>query len=451
MSGRRIASGLRIGLAYLRARRAPRFESRAALEHWQDGRVRRHLDYVLPRSPYYRSLFAGRGIEEWRTAPVTDKRAMMAHFDRFNTVGVGKQEALAVAREAERSRDFRPSLRGLTVGLSSGTSGAYSLFLSSPRENDDFVGTALARLLRGSPFRSQRIAFLHRADSNLYGGLATGRLSYRFFDLLTGLERHCADLEAFDPTVLIGPPFALRRLGEALRAGRLRLRPRELVSVAEVLEDREREAIAADFGAPVGQAYVATEGFVAATCARGSLHVNEDLLVVQREWLDRERGRFVPVLTDFRRRVQPILRYRLDDVLVEGAGGCGCGSPFAVLERVEGRCDDVLVLPSERGSGSVWIFPDFVRRAVGAAFPGLRDYRVVQETPDRMLVELAAEEGSAEAAQAAVTAALAGLFRTSECAVPGLRFEPLADARATSKERRVQRAFEVDWRRPEAR
>ena len=47
----------------------------------------------------------------------------------------------------------------------------------------------------------------------------------------------------------------------------------------------------------------------------GTLHLNEDIVYIEREYLDDRR--FVPVVTDLERKAQPIIRYRLNDILVE--------------------------------------------------------------------------------------------------------------------------------------
>ena len=440
---KRLLATLRVGSAYWNARRR-RFSSRAALEAWQDRRVQAHLRHVMPRSDYYQQLFHGRSLCDWRDFPTTDKQAMMANFGRFNTLGVGRGEALEAAQQAERTRDFRPTLRGATVGLSSGTSGNAALFLSSTRENCEFIGTALAKLLRDNPFAKHRIAFFHRAHSNLYRGIDSGRIRYAFFDLMEDLEQHFTRLEELSPTLVIGPPFVLRHLGEAKSDQRLQIAPTGILSVAEVLDDADRAQIAADFGVPVDQAYVATEGFIAATCARGSLHVNEDILVMQREWLDREAGRFVPIITDFRRRVQPIIRYRLDDVLVDGKSGCDCGSPFAVLERIDGRCDDVLVFKARGGQQLRRVFPDFVRRAVYLASNNIRDYRVSQDAVDSVVVEMDVDTNDREVEYRAVLASLQETLEQLDCEAPQFVCRPLAPSHTRDKVRRVVRNFRTD-------
>lgn len=76
-------------------------------------------------------------------SPIIDKEVMMEHFDTLNTVHISKKEAFHVAFEAEKTRNFSPTIRNITVGLSSGTSGNRGVF-SFPRKNKR---CGLARLL----------------------------------------------------------------------------------------------------------------------------------------------------------------------------------------------------------------------------------------------------------------------------------------------------------------
>ncbi len=90
--------------------------------------------------------------------------------------------------------------------------------------------------------------------------------------------------------------------------------------MAEVLDPLDRQRIEAAFAVRVEQIYQATEGFLGATCEHGVIHLNEEFLIVEREWVDEARTRFVPVITDLYRSSQPIIRYRLNDVLVPRRG-----------------------------------------------------------------------------------------------------------------------------------
>jgi len=227
-------SAVRLAATYWSYRHR-KFSSREALESWQDRKTRDHLRFVVKHSRYYRELFERSNLGDWRSLPITDKRSMMANFDSFNTLGIRAEQAMTVARTAEETRNFRPKIGDTTVGLSSGTSGNGALFLSSSRENSEFIAAAVAKLMRGNPLARQRIAFFHRAHSNLYQDLDTGRLRHQFFDLSDQLESHFSRLKEFAPTLIIGPPYALCQLGVAKSAGRLIVSPRGLLSVAETL------------------------------------------------------------------------------------------------------------------------------------------------------------------------------------------------------------------------
>lgn len=365
---------------YFAARRAfTRWRNRAELKAWQERQARWHLERVAACSPYFGKLRDHLGTNRWRDWPTTNKAEMMSHFDNWNTAGVRLDEAFRMALEAERTRDFTPTLRGITVGLSSGTSGTRGLFLASASERRLWAGTLLARVLRGTLLNEHRAALFLRADSPLYQTVGSRRFRFEFFDLMQPLEDQWHRLQALRPTILAAPPGVLRRLATLPNADHLLAPPAILLSVADVLDETERALIKRGFHIDPGQLYQATEGFLAATCPHGRLHWNEDAVIIEKEWLDAARTRFTPIITDFRRFTQPIIRYRLNDVIVADQGSpCPCGSIFETFAAIEGRCDDALQLPALGGSASVTVFPDFVRRSMILALPEGLDYTVTQ-------------------------------------------------------------------------
>lgn len=438
-------SRLAILWSYLATRHRPRFRSRESLEGWQDRMVQRHLRRVLPASDYYRELFEDAGTDRWREAPTTDKAAMMAEFDRLNTVGVQRDLALEAALEAEDSRDFTPTVGGVTVGLSSGTSGSRGVFLASPAERSRWAGTILAKTLPGSLLfgPQHRIAFFLRANSNLYTTVGSRRVRFEFFDLLRPVEDHLARLDALAPTVLVAPPSMLRMLSEAQGAEALHVAPAKVISVAEVLDPLDALHIARAFGDPVHQIYQATEGLLGTTCCHGTLHLSEDGLVIQREYLDTERTRFTPVITDFRRRSQPILRYRLDDVLVLRPTPCPCGSVMTALDCVEGRADDLFYLPRTEGGPLRPVFPDFVRRSIIAASDAIEAYGVRQVAADAVELFLRVRPGATrDEVRAAALRSLDALWSRLGCTVPAVRFVDDWARGGMKKLKRIERTFD---------
>jgi len=425
---------------YARTRHGRRFSSRHALEAWQDRQVQALLARILPRSPFYRRQFGALPLAEWRRLPLLDKASMMANFDDLNTVGIRAEQAMAIALEAERSRNFSPTIGTITVGLSSGTSGNRGLFLVSPRERYAWAGHILARLLPGTLLDRYRIAFFLRANSNLYASVSSSRIRFEYHDLLDPLPSHLERLQTFHPDILVAPPSMLRLLAECRSRGQLEIAPSRLVSVAEVLDPLDEAAIRRSFALPVHQVYQCTEGFLAATCPEGTLHLNEDRVVIQKEIVDAEARKFIPIVTDFTRTTQPIIRYRLNDLLTERREPCACGSAFTALEAIEGRCDDIFIWPALAG-GSREVFPDFIRRAVMLASEDIQEYRCRQVAPDRVEVAFRAPE----AERARIEGRLAETFRELGerlgCRSPELHFTAYAFEPGDRKLRRVERAF----------
>lgn len=376
-------------LSYWRTRRLA-FASRAQLERYQQEQLAVFAERLGAASAYF-APYAALPLQQW---PQMDKALMIAQFDRMNTAGLTFDAALAAALAAESSRDFSPLLQTvagqITVGLSSGTSSQRAVFAVSEREKAQWAGVMLAKALPDGLFCGERVALFLRANSNLYTAVRTPWLAFSFFDLFQPFAALTDALVAYRPTVIVAPAQVLRQLALAVIAGELLLAPKKVISVAEVLEPQDRALIVEAFG-QVHEIYQATEGFLASTCVRGVLHLNEEYLHVEPLWLDAERRRFVPLITDFTRFTQPVVRYRLDDILVARAQPCACGRVTRALQRIEGRCDDMLSLPAAAvtdnaaGTGNtVAVFADVVSRALAQALPRDADYRLIQQGDSRL-------------------------------------------------------------------
>ena len=275
-----------------------------------------------------------------------------------------------------------------------------------------------------------RVALFLRAGGGLYEAAGKARVQFRWFDLMRPLAEHRSSLAQFNPTVLVAPPPVLQELASSGSGPGLR----KVVSCAETLDALDRVALDRAWGRRVHEVYQATEGFIGATDPAGVLRLNEDLMVVEREWQDEARTRFVPVITDFRRTTQPMIRHRLEDVLIVQPGREG--DIFTGLAAVEGRCEDSLWAVGPDGRQQV--FGDLVVRALlGAA--EVRDFRVRQVERDRIMVAL---EPSGETVRMAVAEALQRLWRNRGAPV-GVAFEPMPDGETRGAKRRRIRQ---EWR-----
>lgn len=403
--------------------------STAELIAHQDRKVAGFRKSVLSKSPYYAALAHAPLVE----LPIMDKPSSLAAFDSINTVGLGYDTAMSVALEAERNRDFAPTVNGVTVGLSSGTSGKRGVFLASRSERLRWAGVMLAKALPRSILVPHRIAFFLRANSNLYTTLRRGRhLAFDFYDLTVPVSDHVRTLNACPPDVLTAPASILKALAEQAVKGNLAISPIRIYSVAEVLEPGDAEFISQAFGQPVHQIYQCTEGFLGISQADGKIRLNEEYLIVEKEWIDRKAGRFVPIITDFTRTTQPVVRYRLDDVLVEDLDD---PSPFTVLKAVEGRQDDILYFRSS--SGSVPIYGDSTRQAIAASRIEYDDYRIIQSADGSLNMQFTPSLDFAQ--RCAAREAVSALAHRHGAQPPDIDFDILPPREPMSKFRRIMR------------
>ncbi|NIK75185.1 putative adenylate-forming enzyme [Paenibacillus castaneae] len=423
--------------------RRNRWRSREELEAWQQLKVKSFLKGIRRKSKFYGQYYKDLPLDNWRIWKTTNKAIMMEQFDLLNTAGITKKEAFEIAIRAERERDFSSQLKGVTVGLSSGTSGNRGIFLVSEEERAAWAGTVLAKVLPGSLLSKHRIAFFLRADSNLYQTVHSRRLQFQFYDMIKPLQEQIEKLNLLQPTILVAPPSMLRFLSEAKLQGTLLIAPIKVISVAEVLEPIDKRYIEEAFQTSLHQVYQCTEGFLAASCEHGTLHLNEDILVIQREYIDATRRIFTPIITDFSRLTQPIIRYRLNDMLTESEKPCPCGSVFTAIESVGGRMDDLFFGLHDQTNHRIPIFPDFIRRAVMMSSDRILEYKIVQLSETELVAALRID-GEEESVKDALTGQLRSLFAEIQCKAAHVRFVPYRSQSGLQKLRRIERRYAVE-------
>ncbi|WP_394184858.1 F390 synthetase-related protein [Metabacillus halosaccharovorans] len=421
---------------YLLSKHVRRFSSREAIQVYQNKKIKKHLAFVLKHSPFYQNYYQNHHLE-WETLPVISKREMMDHFDELNTAGITKKEAFQLAAKAEKTRDFSPNIDNVSIGLSSGTSGNRGLFLVSEKESAIWAGEVLAKLLPGSLMDEHKIAFFLRANNNLYESTKSSKISFHFFDLVEDLKTHQNRLHELKPTIIIAPPSMLRMIAEWKGNNLIDITPGKIISVAEVLEDVDKTFIEEIFQQTLHQVYQATEGFLATTCSHGVLHMNEDIIAIQKEYLDKEKGIFVPIITDFTRRTQPLIRYRLNDVLIERKTPCPCGSHFLALERIDGRCDDIFHGVHEQTGKKHMLFPDFIRRAIMLSSDDILEYKVTQK--ELFLIDIKLKvKNEKSVAEAMVIQELEKLWKENMLVLPKFTFTVYDLLASDRKRKRIE-------------
>ncbi|MBN2215514.1 MAG: phenylacetate--CoA ligase family protein [Bacteroidales bacterium] len=93
--------------------------------------------------------------------------------------------------------------------------------------------------------------------------------------------------------------------------------------------------------------YWSTEGNIGLSCPEGSLHVDEDTVIVEVDNVN-EEGVGDLLLTNLYSYDFPIIRYPLGDKIKLSDNFCKCGRKTKVIEKIEGRSGDFFSRPNGR-------------------------------------------------------------------------------------------------------
>ena len=403
--------------------------SRGRLEAHQERSLQRLRAHAYAHSPFYQRFHAGLTDRPLAELPVLTKTRVMEHFDELVTDRAIRRAE--VERHLAALQGDERYLDRYWVNATSGSTGQRGIFLF---DRSAWLGV-LATFARAHDWTGMRAGLLHRMKTAEVASSAPWHLSARVGASIQGWwaptlrldaaeppETIVARLDAWRPDVLIAYPSIARILAEAQLAGRLRISPRAVLAGAEVLTDETRRIIEDAWGKRLFNQYGATEtGNIAGECEwHTGLHVLEDLLIV--EVVDGD-NRPAPagtygekmLITVLFNRTQPLIRYELSDSVRLATMPCPCGRPYALIDGIQGRAEEMLRFPGARG-GEVTVNPNVFHRVMDTAPVGA--WQVVQE-PDGLDVLLSGVRD--DAAVTAVTSALRRELTAQGIVVPPLR------------------------------
>lgn len=319
--------------------------------------------YAVQRSPFYRELHKGLDRAPLAELPIVTKHMLMTRFDEVVT---DRTLRLSALQSYLASASEQPYERRYWVSSTSGTSGKKAIVPSDRSEWSTIIGS----YARASDWSGGRLHVWTHSKMAVVSSTTPWHQSSRVarsvrspfaasvrYDANMPLAQLVSALNEQQPHVLIGYASVLKLLAVEQLEGRLRIHPRSVDASSEVFTSEARGLVARAFGLEPFEVYAATEtGGIAAECERHEgLHLFEDLLIV--EPVD-DKYRPVPIgevgartlVTVLHARTLPLIRYELTDRVRLTTRRCSCALPFALIESVEGRSDDVLSLPGADGS-----------------------------------------------------------------------------------------------------
>jgi phenylacetate-CoA ligase len=316
--------------------------------------------------------------------PVMTKGQMMASFDDVVT------DPRLSRRLAEQHLAASAHQPGLLLDqyvclASGGSSGLRGVFVQRLGEFADFVaslvrpGYARALAAGGPPPAGLVLGLVAAASPVHSSGFGAAVAVGPAVTLIPApatlpLPQIVARLNAAQPPALLGYASKLAELAGEQLAGRLRITPRSVTALAELLTPADRAVIERAFAVPVINAFVSTEGLAGHSEPGGSvLRFASDMCLA--ELVDEDNNPVpagVPsakvLVTNLHNLTQPLIRYELTDRFTRPDASPEAGWLYA---SIDGRADEVFRY------GSVAVHPHVIRGAL-AGEAAVREYQVRQ-------------------------------------------------------------------------
>lgn len=216
-----------------------------------------------------------------------------------------------------------------------------------------------------------------------------GFMQTKFISVFDEVEKQFSILEKYNPQVIRGYTTCVENLAHFCIEKSTKMDSPLVFTSAELLDRKARSAINSAFGNKLFDLYVCVEfGLIAWECrAHSGYHINTDGVFVEfaRDGEIAGLGEEGTIIcTGLFNEAMPLIRYCIGDIGTASNERCQCGVTLPLMKIVEGRTGDFLMTPSGRSIPPIIFFP----------FPfddisDIRQFRVIQEQKDRLVIELA--------------------------------------------------------------
>lgn len=355
------------------------------------------IKHAYEQVPYYRRVFRERkltpdDIKEVRDLsklPVLTKRDILAHKDEL------------VSEKMKR--------KSLIPYMSGGTGDQITFYVTKEQLSWEIAAEYRAygwadyrlgdRLLMfwGSPIDiSKHKALLKRTTS----WIEQVKVVNTYIISEEVMKGHVKTLRDYNPEVIKGYASSVYMMAKYLNEnGITDIRPRSIITSAEMLFPHYRAEIEEGFGCKVFNVYGSREiGAIAAECGEHEgLHISAENVLLEfikddEAVAEGESG--LIYVTNLRNYGMPFIRYEIGDVGKPSDRECNCGRGLPLMEELEGRVSQFMAV-RQKDTGKIV--------SVSTAAPGIignmlmyvpvDSYRIVQESLDKIVIKVVAGEG----------------------------------------------------------
>jgi len=383
--------------------------TREDLEAFQSGALRRLVLHAYQNVPYYRRLFDEAGVDPRRIRSASDLTSLPI---------TTKQDLRSQVLTDLMPRHTDPAR--LVKLATSGTSGEPLVLYRTWLEQRLLHGFLLrANRYFGLRVRDRMAAIGIVREPQRIWGMAPGKMLrrvgiYRNERISAALEADeiLARIREIRPDVVAAHPSRLSDVAALFDVEDRRvIRPRFLMTGAEMLTSHLRQRITEGFGAPVFDVYSCFEFHVIGWECKdtGELHTSDDSVIVEVVRDDQpvsagEQGEVVG--TALHSYAMPLIRYKLGDLVVKGSDRCPCGEPYSTIRQLIGRISASVKLPDGRSIPELYLGGTVVEEVRS----WVAQYQFAQERVNRIVLRLVPESDPPDGWHESLRHLLASLF-----------------------------------------
>lgn len=320
-------------------------------KEWRTERLGLVLNRAATRVPYYREYWSKRRLKGDRSSPEYLENWPILEKQTLRERGI---EFVADDRIAKRMyRDHTSGTTGTSLDIwMTRDTVKYWYAMAEARWRRWYGVTKNDRwaILGGqlvTPIRQTRPPFWvwNAGLKQLY--MSSYHLAPKYLD-------HYLDaLEKRRIRYLVGYSSALYSLAQGVKnTGRKNLKFDVVITNAEPLYDYQKELISEAFGCPVRESYGMAEMVAAASeCSFGNLHQWPDAGLIEKGENEGNEGPAEFICTGLVNPDMPLIRYKVGDAGKFSSKRCECGRTLPLIEKIEGRNDDLLYTADGRRVG----------------------------------------------------------------------------------------------------
>lgn len=323
-------------------------EQREKIKEEQENKLRKIVEYVYERVPFYKKKFDEKGITPRDIRTIDDLKKLP-----FTT----KQDL----RDNYPYKMFATLLENIVrIHASSGTTGLQTI-VGYTKNDIEIWSTMVAKTLKRYGVTSKDIVQVAYGYGMFTGGLGIHygieKLGAAVVPISGGnTEKQVLTMKNFGVTVLACTPSYALHIYDTMKAmgiSKDELKLRIGIFGAEPWSDELRNQIQDKFGIKAYDIYGLSEVMgpgIGGECeCQNGLHIDEENFIaeiIDPETLenvrDGEEGELV--FTTLTKEGIPLIRYRTRDITTLTHEKCRCGSEEARIKRICGRSDDMLII-----------------------------------------------------------------------------------------------------------